>query len=341
MLIDENTSECGYSVEYGGDDPSYQTRTLKYLVKCLPLLDGLMYEKCLSLCLQMTYYLKNCVLKDGTLYSAFGSRNSEIIYPSGIIQMSNNYLQFADLANNISTSILNNITITPDILDFDNYIRLVDDYIDSNNKYLFKYLIIDIKSSNKFYPIKKIVKQRYTIYLKPSVGLPLIIFRDDTCVYKNSGILIRDKNNKFWGSQLTNGDFISRDNRFLYKGFLYNSKHQEMNTFQLLTLRILNFSLLKVTILGNIFRRYVVRKLMFSKSFKRFPFKRLVIITDDKLVVRDCLDFDPKEIKQCFQVPNMSLIHMASSRYSDNNHFLNYEIADKNNAINDTFSFKI
>ena len=84
-----------------------------------------------------------------------------------------------------------------------------------------------------------------------------------------------------------------------------------------------------------------MRKLMFSKSIKRFPFKRLVIITDDKLVVRDCLDFDPKEIKQCFQVPNMSLIHMASSRYSDNNHFLNYEIADKNNAINDTFSFKI
>ena len=77
----------GGLIEYNSYDPGYQTRSLKYLTKTLKLLKGNDFDRCLELCNNSLKFLNKVFMPDGTLYSMFGSRNTELIYPSGIEYM--------------------------------------------------------------------------------------------------------------------------------------------------------------------------------------------------------------------------------------------------------------
>ena len=129
--IEANTDDEGWHLEYRGGDPGYQTRTLKYLVKSLPFLAKDEHMRCMQLCEKSCSFLSKAILPDGTIFSAFGSRNTSIIYPSGIEFMAQKNEKFIEIANRVRISFEANANTFPEYLEFDNYIRLFDDLLEA------------------------------------------------------------------------------------------------------------------------------------------------------------------------------------------------------------------
>ena len=198
----------GGLVEYNSFDPGYQTRSLRYLTKVLKLLKGDDYKRCLHLCKQSIKFLNDSIMPDGTIYSMFGSRNTELIYPSGIEFMHKEYKDTnINLAHRVRYAINNNLTKLPISLDYNNFIRLFDDYIDSSFFYSKnKSFEIEQKSFYmKDYGLEKKQLKNYSIFIHHKFGGSLAIYKDNKMIYRNAGLIIQS-GNKFYGSRTVNFD---------------------------------------------------------------------------------------------------------------------------------------
>ena len=113
-------------------------------------------------------------MPDGTIYSMFGSGNTELIYPSGIEFMHKEYKDTnINLAHRVRYAINNNLTKLPISLDYNNFIRLFDDYIDSSFFYSKnKSFEIEQKSFYmKDYGLEKKQLKNYSIFIHHKFGI--------------------------------------------------------------------------------------------------------------------------------------------------------------------------
>ena len=322
--INEHTNPEGWHREYMGGDPGYQTRTLRYLTKCLSFLNGEDREMCEELCSKSITFLDHAILPDGTLYSMFGSRNTSIIYPSGIEYMANHFPdEYGNVALRVRRSINNSKAILPLHLEFDNFIRLFDDFLDAQIYYNEK-PNINCKQAvdNSFYldnfGLKKIINAQYSIYIHLKFGGVLAIYEGEKLVYKDSGFLIEDLKERHFGTR--NVFDLSRivtneKESIIIKTKLFKSIHDNLTPLKMIVLRILNISLLRVKFFSDIFRGFLVKKMITGKQLKSYGYAtRKISLTVHDVLIEDIvqLKFIPKRI---FRTKFLNLFHMASSRY--------------------------
>jgi len=316
----------GGLIEYNSYDPGYQTRSLKYLTKTLKLLKGNDFDRCLELCNNSLKFLNKVFMPDGTLYSMFGSRNTELIYPSGIEYMNYKFNnKNLDLCNRVRHAISNQLTNSPISLDYNNFIRIFDDYLDANsyfleNKNTFDFPVNIENFMMKDYGLEKKQFKSYSIYIHHKFGGSFAIYKQKKLIYRNAGILIKDNSNNYYGSREINGNEILQNNKKNFirlKLNIIQSIDKDLNPYLLILIRILNVSILKINLFSNLFRKLIVNSIISSKKQKYFgTIIRTFYFNEDRIVLNDKIFFN-KIIKNLYRVSFMHLFHTSSSRYTN------------------------
>ncbi len=320
--IKEWTDTEGWHQEYSGADPGYQTRALKYLVKCLPILNGSDRELCFELCLGSARFLKKAIMPDGTIYSGFGSRNTSIIYPSGIEWMASKLPdEFSELAARVRSGIEKTLTMRPEHLEFDNFIRLFDDYLEAYSNAQDNVLHGELDKSSWSLDSMGLCCfsfRGYKIYIHKNYGGSTLVYRGGRLLFKDGGVLVSFGKSFYGSKNIDSPSWVEGnplDGELLVKSRGFKSAHREVSPAKQIVLRILNYSILRVSPLSDLFRKFVVRMLMTGRGIQSpASFTRRIKITDNELAIED--EVHSNSVPDCvYKVTCQNLIHMASSRY--------------------------
>ncbi|MEM9025168.1 MAG: hypothetical protein AAGB22_15580, partial [Bacteroidota bacterium] len=120
-IIYKHQSAEGWYKEYEGADPGYQTLCTYYLAsayavtKDAALLDSLQ---------RSARFLHHFVQPDGTIGGLYGSRNTEVYYPGGVVALAGDSPEFALMARHLAEG----QHVLPSTIDPNNYIPLVNAY---------------------------------------------------------------------------------------------------------------------------------------------------------------------------------------------------------------------
>ena len=337
--IEVNTHEEGWHCEYMGADPGYQTRTLRYLTKALPLLEGKMRLRCEELCLHSVRFLDKVVLPDGTLYGAFGSRNNAILNPSGIERMARMLpADFSNLVRRVRQSISCGRCILPLQLEFDNFIRLFDDFLDAQKvledgeeEKIYAQKVLEDGKEEKIHDCPAIpdyqlsdygfIHRRlyaYDVFIQVKYGGAVAVYHEEECICRDGGLIFEDKKGGFYGTKnlLDFSRMLEREEgEIRCECTLAPSVHEELTPFKLIILRFLNLTFLRLTFLAELFRKAVVGRLIIGRQSPQVGHNlRTVRLLLEGVEICDefSLQFVPRRI---WRLGNVHLFHMASSRY--------------------------
>ena len=152
----------------------------------------------------------------------------------------------------------------------------------------------------------------------------MIIFNEKKgLIEENAGILLKTKTGYYGTRNLKFSPRVikNNDSALEISGKLFKSIQQNQNSISLLTLRLLNYTLLKFPIASSYFRKFISKRLFIgsSKVNKNLIHHRIFKFNKNNLQIIDNISCD-KEILNAYFVPYLNLIHMASSKY-----FSNYE----------------
>lgn len=321
-IINNHTSNEGWHKEYLGGDPGYQTRTLKYLTKSLKCLKKKDREICKKLCFNSADFLDKVVLPDGTLYSMFGSRNTALLYPSGIEYMAYHYPErYSNLVLRVRKSIRKKKAILPIHLDFDNFIRLFDDFLDAQKYYDKNKHIIKKKKNDEFdlknFGLKKIKHKKFHLYIHYKYGGAIVVYRGEHLYYKDAGYLLKRKK-EFYGTRnlaINSKLHYSKKTSLKIESSLFKSIHKELTPAKLIVLRILNLTLLRLPYVRDLFRDLLVKLMIVGKPKKnKNIFFRNIEIQKGYLIITDEFKLKNK-FDKIYRALFLNLFHMASSRY--------------------------
>ena len=353
--LNNQISKEGWFVEYDGADPGYQTRTLKYLVRSTSYLDGRDRSICLNLCDRSMEFLDKTILPDGTLFSAFGSRNTSLIYPSGIELMAKKDNEWDSLANRVRKAVKNAKAPPTLSLDFDNYIRLLDDHIEADRIYDSKSAHINTEPKNpkrskqfylKDYGLLKRRLGEYDLYIHSRYGGAFILFKGDSCIEKNAGLYLALENGKKFATfkSEANSSINSKSTVIELNVEYALPINENLTSMKLIFLRILNFSILRIRFFANLFRKLLVNRFISSlkpndgvQAVRFFSLHNNVLKITDKIETKTPLE-------EAYLVPQINLRYMASSGYWEGNYHSIYEDLSHNihrNILRNTKEFDL
>lgn len=321
----------GWFMEYAGPDAGYQTRTLRYLVKIASLLDS---SKLWGIIAKGAEFVEQLLMPDGSIHPMLGVRSTAIVYPSAFESLAAHDEKYAPLAKRIHNGWKKECVPLPSLLDFGNAIKLADDARDASMLLKNKERDDDgttIPNGDVDYPHAGITirrTQNYHLYVGHQMGGVLVLYTPNgnnhtwNLTYEDSGYLMK-WNKKKAPILLTrtpqSGKLIqSSEKKFSIRVPFSSSLHDEMSPIRLVILRILNLTVLRFQYLGDLFRKYVVKRLMAGYKILPMELDRTVEIQTHGIKVSDQIQGPQKgqpidaSLYHCRRITG---IHMASSRY--------------------------
>ena len=347
-LMSLYNNQEGWFQEYDGADPGYQTRTLRYLVKCAMLLDQ---DTLWETARKAADFIRFVIMPDGSIHPMLGCRSTAIVYPSGFERLANKYDSYHDLAALVRSGWQNGLVPLPSWLDFDNAIRLADDALEAG-----KVLAENVRNTaeegraedqkvRRGEPALPVsldsqadvdlpeagiavrYRQNYILYLGYKLGGVVIVYKREAgkwkIAYEDSGFLVRSSaNNEVWLNRMPNsGELIRTEaNRLLLKAGFYRSLDDEVTPLRMVLLRILNLTILGNAWVGDIFRKLVVKRLISNRQVAPLKLQREITLSPEQVFVTDRIQSEAGKSKwlrrrRLYRCRRVTGIHMASSRY--------------------------
>lgn len=319
--------EEGWFLEYDGADPGYQTRALRYLVKCATLLNR---DDLWDVAERAAEFLEIALMPDGSVHPMLGCRSTALLYPSGFEALAQHSPRFEPLARRIRHAWTHRLAPLPSALDFENAIRLGDDALDA-----FKLCPEDAIAE----PMPAL--DGCEIVHRPRAGL--VVFREPTRIvhvqhsfggtvvihgrdengdwrllHEDSGYLLREDGKVYVTRLPASGQLLEIDTgEIRTQADFFQSLHAELTPTQMIVLRVLNLTLLRWSWTAEVFRRIVVRRLMTGRHALAIHLTRRICLEADRVVVEDEVVDEQKkphagQLLHCRRVVGT---HMASSRY--------------------------
>jgi hypothetical protein len=315
-------SEEGWYREYEGADPGYQTLCTYYLFCIYEITED---ERLLQSLEKSASFLKYFIHPDGTIGGLYGSRNTEVYYPAGIIGMANVIDDFAVISRLLQKGKEINHHILPQSVDFGNFIPLLNSYAVAALKYeQNKKNIEDIQVTapyldtfSKNFKDAGIYLQstsRYHAIINYKKGGTIKVFNKkiskiDT---EDGGIFGRLASGKKFSTQQFDKS-IRFDNLSINTNF-YTINERYMSPFSCIIVRILGMTFFRSMALGNLFKRFIVKLLMTGKNEIDGGVTRRFEFLEDKIVVHESI-IKPKRCTDIGHIGKCRAIHMASSGY--------------------------
>ena len=321
-IIYKYQSREGWYREYEGADPGYQTLCTYYLFCIYEITED---ERLLRSLEKSASCLKYFIHPDGTIGGLYGSRNTEVYYPAGIIGLAHIIDDFALISNLLQKGNEINHHILPQSVDFGNFIPLLNSYAVAALKYeQNKKNIEDIQISAPY--LDKFSKNfkdagiylqstsRYHSIINYKKGGTIKIFDKKTSKIdtEDGGIFGRLASGKRFSTQQFDKS-IQFDN-FSINSKFYTINERYMSPLSCIIIRVFGLTFFRSMALGNLFKRFIVKLLMTGKNKIDGRVTRKFEFIEDKIVVHEsCLK--PKRCTFIGHMGKFKAIHMASSGY--------------------------
>ncbi|WP_323594880.1 hypothetical protein [Aliarcobacter butzleri] len=319
QIIYENQSREGWYKEYEGADPGYQTLCTYYLSCAYEITKD---ENLLKSLESSANFLSYFIQPDGTIGGLYGSRNTEVFYPAGIVALSHKIEDFALISKYLEPKEQH---LLPQNIDIGNYIPLLNSYAVAALKYVENQIAIKNIEKTPFYTkIDEKDFEQTGIYLYSNKNYFAILN------YKKGGTLkVFDKNKNsldiedggFFGVLNSGKKFSTQQfdkstdfsNKIVVSSF-YTINESMPNPLNFIILRVLGLTIFKSVFLGNLFKKFIVNMLMTGKNKIDGNAKREFEFLEDKIVVKENIT-KPKNTKEIKHLGKSKAIHMASSGY--------------------------
>lgn len=316
-IIYQHQSPEGWYKEYEGADPGYQTLCTYYLACAYRVTKN---QKLLDSLRKSAVFLSHFIHPDGTVGGLYGSRNTEVFYPAGIVMLADMIDECAMIAKYLSPQ---GQHILPQDIDIGNYIPLLNAYAVSafyfNDEPLKKSAALPFCTHHgeKKFPHAGLYihsNKTYFAIVNYKKGGTLKVFNQSTCeIDLEDGGLFGHLNNKKKFSTQRFDETVSFQNKTL-KSHFYQINDTYPSPFSFVILRILALTLFRSVRLGNIFKKFIVSLLMTGKQKLDGWVDREFVFLDEKIVVRESIQ-KPKKCIGIGHYGKSKAIHMASSGY--------------------------
>jgi len=322
QIIYQEQSNEGWYREYEGADPGYQTLCTYYLFCAYELSKN---KNLLDSLLRTRNFLSYFVHPDGTIGGLYGSRNSEVYYPAGIVGLAPLSEDFAMMAAHLQRGIEKGHHILPQSIDTFNFVTLLNSYAvaslqyDKNNKYIQR-------AENKA-PYKEIFEKKFPsagIYIRSTKSYYAIINyqkggtikvfdkKNGTIDIDDGGIFGKLKGGKRFSTQQVDKSIAFNDNCINACFYITNEAYPSPIIFFLL--RLFCLTAFRFCFLSNIFKKFVIRKLITRKKRIDGHVVRNFEFLEDEITIRECI-IKPKGCHLIGHFGKCKAIHMASSGY--------------------------
>lgn len=321
-IIYAHQSEEGWFKEYGGADPGYQTLCTYYLFCVYEITED---ERLLRSLQRSAAFLKYFVHPDGTIGGLYGSRNTEVYYPAGVVALTPLSDDFALIAALLHKGVLNGNHIYPQDIDIGNFTVLLNAYAvaavhyEKSRKAVgeaqcaaphenvfsknFEHAGIHIHSTSRYYAIIN-YKKGGTLKVFDKVRGKL-----DT---EDGGIFGVLENGKRFSTQ----QFEPRQifNNHAINTSFYTNNEAYASPLTCLILRFLCLTGFRSIFLGDLFKKMIVNKLITGRRKIDGKVKRGFTFLEEKIVVYENI-IKPKGCRSIGHFGKCTAIHMASSGY--------------------------
>lgn len=317
-IIYENQSSEGWYKEYEGADPGYQTLCTYYLAAAY--LDC-KNEKLLQSLKNSAKFLRHFVHIDGTIGGLYGSRNTEVYYPGGIIALAGEIEDFASIAKVMHEGIRQGNNLQPENIDIGNYIPLLNSYAFASDQFqkhqqtIEQSKAIALEEEITFHQTGIFIKNTpsYQAIINYKKGGTIKVFDKSThkIDIEDGGYFARLKNGKTVTTQmLTSQNFENHE--IATKFFYVNESNPSIYTT--IVLRVLALTIFKSLTLGNLFKKMIVNMLMTGKLPAGGQMNRSFRFEENNIFITDQVA-PPKGTLECNRGKKAKAIHMASSGY--------------------------
>ncbi len=324
-IIYTHQSDEGWYLEYEGADPAYQTLCTYYLFCVYEITK----DKRLSDSLKNSAkFLGHFIHPDGTIGGLYGSRNTEVFYPAGIIGLANEIEEFAMMAKYLEPK---GQHLLPHNIDIGNYIPLLNSYAVASLHYEKSYEKIVSSAGEPFYAkdeekdfretgIYLYSNKSYFAIINYKKGGTLKVFNKNIINIEDGGLFgVLDNGDKFSTQQFD--DTIDFKDKKITSSF-YKINESFPNPINFILLRILSLTIFKSVYLGNLFKKFIVNMLMTGKNKVDGSVDREFAFMIDKIEVKESIIM-PKNCKNIKHIGKSKAIHMASSGYFIKQNFSN------------------
>lgn len=321
-VIYKYQSKEGWYREYEGADPGYQTLCTYYLFCIYEITKD---ERLLRSLERSASFLKYFIHPDGTIGGLYGSRNTEVYYPAGIIGMANVIDNFALISSLLQKGKEVKHHILPQSVDIGNFIPLLNSYAVAAIKYEQNRENIEgiqvtapyLDKFSKNFKDTGIYLQstlRYHAIINYKKGGTIKVFdkRTSKIDTEDGGLFGRLESGKRFSTQQFDKS-IQFDNLSINSNF-FTVNERYMSTFSCIIIRIFGMTLFRSMALGNLFKKFIVKLLMTGKNkidgrvTRRFKFLKNKIVVHESII-------RPKKCTVIGHVGKFRAIHMASSGY--------------------------
>ena len=320
--IFKGQSAEGWYSEYNGADPGYETLGIAYLAKYWKKTQD--PQLFLSLKRSMDY-LVHFVHPDGTLGGEYGSRSTELYYPSGMEILKPALPQAEYIADKMIVGIREGCAVSPSTVDVFNFMPLLSSYLDAykNLEPEMSENINGIKLDNFKYFDKSKMAVWTTDKIKLIIGLAkggvMRCYKNDgTLLYSDCGYIAYLRNGSKISSQFldyNNDCQVNEVSSCLERYFSYVPGHQMTPMFYVL-LRIFSLTAGRYNRIGNWAKNLLASRLIRYKKIAPLKIIRSVQISGDRLLIKDYLKIEGKiKLKELARKSKFSTIFMGSARY--------------------------
>lgn len=311
----------GWFREYDGPDPGYQTRTLRYLVKCTELLEDTALWQVVE---QAAGFVGQALLPDGTLHPMLGVRSTALLYPAAFEKLATRNSELSNLAARVRRGWQDERVPLPSQLDFENAVRLADDALEAYRS--AGELPEAVEPTGRVHlPEAGLVVWREperTVHVATKLGGPVVVCTKTErweIAAEEAGYLLESKQSCALSRMPGSGEVtrLEEDRVEVSAGF-FASLHDELDPWRFVVLRILNLTLLRSGFIGELFKKIVVRRLMTGRRRLKVQLVRKVALKQDSVVISDELKDDRPHRpsgERLWRCRRLVGIHMASSRY--------------------------
>jgi hypothetical protein len=324
-IIYENQSKEGWFKEYEGPDPGYQTLCTYYLSAAYIVTE----DQELLLSLQKSlYFLKHFIHPDGSIGGLYGSRNTEVYYPGGIVCLSDHLVDANLVRREMAKGIEAGTNLLPQYIDSDNYIPLLNSYayaalteesLSKNNttaipfyrkehKILFEEAGLELFSNDKYFSI---------LNYKKGGCLKVFNLQNNTCEAEIGGVYGKTSKYDFTSQKFNNA---TEYNNGSFVSLLYKFEEAYPTFIQTIIIRAMALTIFRSVFFGELFKKTLVKLLMTGKKPIKGSIEQKILYHEDYIELRQFLNLP----KNAFGVENMlrfKSIHMASSGYNLPQHF--------------------
>jgi hypothetical protein len=319
----KHQSSDGWYLEYEGPDMGYQTRTLSYIARILAIFPD---EELKRSSLRSLQFISAFAYPDGSFGGEIGSRNTSIIYPYGFAWFAK-YDSTASALLNFSVQSMNRGQgVQLHQTDLDNFIRLFDDHIETQQllqnytlmeptqlpmekkelRIYFKDAGITVHRKSWYYAVVNFKKGG--IFKVFDVAKNKLVRNDTGWVYKN--------NAEIFSNQMHQQPLdlkVEKDSSYI-RGVFFRSSHKYLNPVSLILLRFFNLTFWRFQLIADFAKSMIVKVLFTQKIRSDITFERYFEWGGD-IKVKTVLNWDDSKerfIQQTFQFVS---VPMASSKY--------------------------